>query len=98
MKPSLEAAYYMALAEITEKGYNTYATAEFQEDQFYGMVIMTKKATLKSPVTVNYRIKRFGIRHFLNVEAKQTFFSNRNFCLDSRGRLNKIASPFETLR
>ena len=98
MKNNLETAYQKALAEITEKGYNTYATVCFQEDHFYGMVIMTKKATLKAPVKVNYKIKRFGIQNFLTVEAKQIFFSNRGFRLDSRGHLKKIASPTETLR
>ncbi len=70
---NFQEAYSEAYFEITDKGYNTQAKADFKQGKYRGTVWLHKKATWKDKPRMVIKLKKLGSKYDIIKEEKQKF-------------------------
>ncbi len=70
---TVKQAYDKAYSDITAKGYCTQSYEKFSEGNYIGHVILNKRATWKSPISIVFKVRKKWGKKLLVKEAKQEF-------------------------
>jgi hypothetical protein len=70
---TVKEAYDKAYSDITKKGYCTLSYQKFSEDNYIGHVILSKRATWKSPISVVFKVRKKRENKLLVKEDKKEF-------------------------
>jgi hypothetical protein len=70
---TVKQAYDKAYSDITKKGYCTLSYQKFSEGSYIGQVVLKKRATWKSPISITFRVRKKWGKKLLMKEAKQEF-------------------------
>jgi hypothetical protein len=70
---TVQEAYNQAFNDITSKGYKTLSYESFSEGNYTGTVILSKRATWKSPISIVFKVRKHGDKKLLVKQDKNVF-------------------------
>ncbi len=70
---TVQEAYNEAFGDITSKGYKTLSYESFSEGNYNGTVILSKRATWKSPISIVFKVRNNNSKKLLVKQDKNVF-------------------------